>query len=371
MKKDELIGKVAEGKLPRRDFMKLLSAAGLALTTLPSTARQALAAPTDNAVSFTWSGYDVPQFFPAYVAKHGKPPEMALISTPEDALSKIRGGFKVDIAHPYSSNVARWSEADVLQPIDTSRLSHWNDVFDVLKTLPDSVDKDGKQLFLPVDWGRVSIGYRTDMVKLDKPSWSLLWDKTYEGRVSMIGDPAMAAPIAGLYLSLKDPFNPDDADFDKIVEALRSQRDLSRFFWDSGATIEQALMSGEVVAAPIWNGSYAVVQGQGAPVAMMDPAEGSLCFVAGLTFIKGAEHTESAYELMDAILSPETGKYLIETYGFGHSNRKAFDLVAPEVLAKNALPKDVEEFFAKGVLLKAFSRNEQFAKVFQEIKSGF
>lgn len=370
MKQGELIDRIASGNLQRRDFMKILSAAGLALSALPATAGSAMAA-ADNAVSFTWSGYDVPEFFKAYIDKHGKPPEMALISTPEDALSKIRGGFKVDIAHPYSSNISRWAKADVLQPIDTSRLSHWPDLFETLTKVPDAVDKDGKQVFIPVDWGRISITYRTDLVTPKEPSWSLLWDKSLSGRLSMIGDPALAAPIAGLYLGLKDPFNPDDADFAKIGEALRAQRDLSRFYWDSGATIEQALASGEVIAAPTWNGSVGLIKQQGAPVEMMDPKEGALCFVAGLVFIKGAEHTDAAYDLMDAIISPETGKYLIETYGFGHSNHKAFDLVAPEVLVKNALPKNVEEFFSKGVLLKAFSRNEEFAQLFQEIKSGF
>jgi hypothetical protein len=70
----------------------------------------------------------------------------------------LRGGSVVDVSHPCNNSIPRWREAGLLQPIDTSRLSNWPDVFDSLKTFEGAQDGD-KQYFVPVDWGNTSIIY--------------------------------------------------------------------------------------------------------------------------------------------------------------------------------------------------------------------
>jgi spermidine/putrescine-binding protein len=50
--------------------------------------------------------------------------------------------------------------------------------------------------------------------------------------------------------------------------------------------------------------------------------------------IAGAPGDEQmAYDFIDAWLSPETGKFLIEEYGYGHSNKKSFEIADPEKVA--------------------------------------
>lgn len=75
------------GRLPvasRRQFGRKLAAAGLALAAMPLS-RQSLAG--RQAVYFTWADYDNPEFFPAYVAKHGEPPIMQTFLDENEALS--------------------------------------------------------------------------------------------------------------------------------------------------------------------------------------------------------------------------------------------------------------------------------------------
>ena len=113
---------------------------------------------------FTWSGYDVPEAHPAYDAKYGAP-DMPLFSDEEEAFQKLRAGYQVDIAHPCSGRINRWRSANLLQPIDTSKLSNWGDVFDGLKVVNDA-NKDGAQWFVPWDWGNTSVIYRADLVDI-------------------------------------------------------------------------------------------------------------------------------------------------------------------------------------------------------------
>ncbi|TIM61088.1 MAG: extracellular solute-binding protein, partial [Mesorhizobium sp.] len=100
--------------------------------------------------------------------------------------TKVKAGFRPDVAHPCYDKVARWNKEGLLQPIDTKRIKNWDSIFPVFKSLPDLQAGDGKVWMVPWDWGNTSILYRTDLVKNPEPSWNLLWDKQYAGRMATI-----------------------------------------------------------------------------------------------------------------------------------------------------------------------------------------
>ena len=116
------------GKLSRRAFNRSLLAVGIVPMMMPIQPRRAMASPEDQATWFTWGGFDVPDYFDEYVAKHGELPNFATYGSAEEALTKLKSGFVADIAMPCLSDVPRWSETGLFQPIDTSRLSNWPDV---------------------------------------------------------------------------------------------------------------------------------------------------------------------------------------------------------------------------------------------------
>ena len=149
--------------LSRRRLSQLLATVGLTAVTVPLVAPRAQAA--EEAVYFTWSGYDDPGFFPDYVKKHGANPNMPIFPDEEEALQKLRAGFVADVVHPCNSSVGRWNDAGVVQPLDTSRLSHWSDLFESLTTIANA-QLEGKQYFVPIDWGNTSIIYRPDLVDI-------------------------------------------------------------------------------------------------------------------------------------------------------------------------------------------------------------
>src|SRR3546814_13006738 len=92
---------------------------------------------------------------------------------------------------------------------------------------------------------------------------------------------------------------------------LVKQQSLMRFYWDDATQIEQAMASGELVAAYAWNGSVKALRDQGVPVAYMTPKEGLLTWVCGLTLSSspiGAE--QQAYDFTDAMHPPDAGRFL-------------------------------------------------------------
>ena len=103
----EINERLLAGDMSRRRFHKVLAAAGIAMVATPVVSRRALAAPADQATYFTWGGYDIPELFAPYIEKHGEAPNFAAFGGTEEALTKLMGGFVVDVAHPCNAGLPR------------------------------------------------------------------------------------------------------------------------------------------------------------------------------------------------------------------------------------------------------------------------
>ncbi|WP_425450293.1 ABC transporter substrate-binding protein [Virgifigura deserti] len=367
MRKESLAGVFSQQQIGRRPFNTALAALGIGLMTVPLLRRPAAAA--SDLTYFTWSGYEIPEFHKAYVEKYGAGPEASLFGDDEEGFQKIRAGFSPDITHPCFDKIDRFRAADLIQPIDVSRIPEWASLFPSLTSLP-GVQSDGQVWFVPWDWGNTSILYRTDLVEIKEESWSLLWDDRYSGRMATIDaihdTPVVAAIVAGV-----DPFNLSDADLPKVRAALEKQRPLVRMYTTDMTSVEQALASGELVAAMTWNDSMVRLTQQGLPVKFMQPKEGILTWVCGYVLHKGTPNLDKAYDFINARLAPESGAYLINEYGYGNANRKAFELISEARLAELGLPKDPSIMLDNSVVLRPMRDADAVTRMFEEVKAGY
>jgi spermidine/putrescine transport system substrate-binding protein len=370
----DLIARIKNRDISRRDLLQGMSAAGLAVAMTPAMSRMAKAAAADQATFFTWGGYDDPAFVPPYVAKHGEPPNFAIFGGSEEGLTKMRAGYVVDVAHPCNQAIPRWIATGLFQPLDTSRLSNWPDIIPELWNLEGNV-VDGKPYMAPVDWGRTSMTYRTDLVDLQgqEESWSLLWDERYKGKLAVFASAGDTWWCAAIYAGVDFREIASDAAFKKVAKLLRKQRPLIRVYTDDETTLEQALASGELVAAMTWDSSAVKLKGEGVPVTFANPKEGALTWVCGVMMHKDAPHPDKAYDLVDALLSTEGGKWLIGENGYGHSNAKSFDLFSDDELAALGLSRNPADILSAGKFQVPQTQEFETAmnKEFEKIKAGF
>ena len=363
----EFKSRLANQDMTRRQMVQALTAAGVALVTMPVT-RKLAQADDNQATYFTWSGYDTPDFFPGYVKKYGASPNLPVFSDEQEAFQKLMAGFKTDVAHPCSGRIEKWRNAKLIQPFDTSKLSNWPDVFDTLKHI-NTADQDGKQWFSPVDWGNTAVIYRTDLVQPKEDSWELLWDERYKGRISMGDDITDTAIITALLIGAKNPYAMTDDELKKVKDKLAAQKPLVRFYWSDATVLEQGIASGEIVAASAWNGTLAKMIDQGVPVKWMSPKEGMLTWVCGAVLTSNATEVDKAHDLINALISKEAGLWLI-AYGYGHSNKKAFAEAGEAALTKIGLPADPSEHLKRGTFSKDNKRLEDLQQIFEQVKAG-
>ncbi|HEY7763413.1 MAG TPA: extracellular solute-binding protein [Aestuariivirgaceae bacterium] len=340
MNRIHFIDKMIGGRLSRREILKGAAMFGVGVAMMPRLAQAA-----EALTVMEWAGYDVEDLFKPFVAKHGMP-NFSIFASEDEALQKVRGGFAADVVHPCNYSVGRFVEAKLAAPIDTARLSNWKDVFPALQTA-EGVIVDGQVMMAPADWGNSSIAYRPDLVDEEfkkNESWSIFYDEKYAGRVSMI-DNEVAVQIAGLLLG----YAPEKV-FKMAGEELAATKPLlekavktSRFLWSAPTEMQQALASGEIVAAYSWNDTAKNLSSQGIPAAFAKPKEGYFTWFCGLTLLNtGKAEQAAAYDFIDAWLSPETGKVLIEGSGYGHANQKSFEVADKAAVAAMGITDPVQ-----------------------------
>jgi spermidine/putrescine transport system substrate-binding protein len=335
---------------------------------------RAAAAAKDQATIFTWGGYDDPAAFGPYIAKHGEPPNMATFGGSEEALTKMRAGYVVDVSHPCNQGIPRWVATGLFQTVDTSKLSNWPDIMPELYNLEGNIS-DGRPYMVPWDWGQTSVTYRTDLFDLQgqEESWGMLWDERYKGRLGSLASAGDAWWCGAIYAGVDFAEFATDESFEKVAKLMRQQRPLIRVYTDDETTLEQALASGEIVAAMTWNASAVTLKSQGVPVKFAEPKEGALTWVCGLIIHKDAPNLDKAHDLIDSMLSVETGKWLISEQGYGHSNIKSFDEFSAEELAELGLSSNPGDILSAGKF--QIPQTQEFEtrmnKEFEEIMAGF
>jgi spermidine/putrescine transport system substrate-binding protein len=369
-----MIHQIASTTASRRVVWRTAAASALALGLVPVVGRAARA---DTKVSyFTWAGYELPEFQPAFNEKYG--PDALAVSfggEDEEFFQKVRAGFHPDLVHPCKVSLGRFRDAGLIEPFDVTRLANWPDVWDELKATPGVMADDTHAWYIPWEWGNASVLYRTDLVDphyVQEESWSILWDERYKGRLGTFDSVDGVVLVAGLIAGVKDIFHMTDEEIATVKDLLIKQRELLRYYWTDQSSVVQALASGELVASYAWNDAYVALKNEGLPVAYMNPREGIFTWFCGFLKVKGGPgEAQAIYDFIDARLAPEGGKYLIEAYGYGHANRRTFDLVAPERLAELGIGKP-SDLFTKGIFFDEIepAYREKYIAMFEEVKAG-
>ena len=360
-------------EMTRREFHQVLSSVGLGMITVPLFAHRARAA--QEVMYFGWAGYEDPGFHPSYTEKYGGSPDATFWGDTAEAFQKMRmGGFVPDVIHPCSNDIVKWVDGGLIQELDTSRLEHLPNIFGSLDNIEGSII-NGKRYFMPMDWGNSTVIYRTDMVdpedQGDNLSWAILYEDKYKGRVSAYDSAEGVVEIAGLLSGFENIFSLTDEQLVEVRKMVERQRDNVRFFWSDQSEIEQALASGEIVAAYGWNDAFVRLKKQGVPVALGVPKEGIFTWCCGLVIHPENKNEEASYDLVNAMTSPEAGAFEIQNWGFGHANRKAFDLVEPEKLDELGLSTP-EALIDAGIFFEALDPTveERYIRLFEEVKAG-
>lgn len=343
---------------------------------IATSAATAVQAADKKLTVFDWSGYETPTFHPGYVEKNGDSPKFTYFGDEEEAMQKLKAGFRADVAHPCSQSVVKWRDAGLIEPIDTSRIIAWKDIIPGIANMKDFVvTDDGKTWVVPFEWGSTMLVYNNEQVKAeDVTSLAAFADPKFEGKVSIGDNVADAYALASLVIGVKDWQKMTDAEFEKASEFLRAVHKNVKFYWTDNTQLSQGMSSGEITLAWAWNETPATLRADNKPVAVnRDVKEGQTTWVCGYVLLKDGKGDKGrAYDYLNAVLDTRVSPVLVNDWNYGHANGEGMKAIDPEVLKATGYD-NLDRFVTKTLFQSPIPSALQVKMnaEFERIKAGY
>lgn len=339
-------------------------------TALALSASLAFAADAELTV-FDWSSFEDPSLFKTYVDKYGDAPTFSIFADDDEAFQKLSSGFKVDVVHPCSQMVQKYRDAGLIEPWDTSKITHF-DKLDPSFLQSTTFKDDAGTWYIPTDYAYTAVAYNSkDVPAEDVASLQIFKDPKYAGRISLPDNADDVWALALLATGVSDWTNVTDEQFKAAADWLRAVHPNVVAYWSDPSQLSQLMASGEVLISWSWNDAVAILQSEGFPVGFQrQPTEGASKFFCGFVNVKDAPGSEDkAYDFMNAWLDDGTSKALLTLVGYATTQTQGMAQISPEELAAG-FADPVEGTFLTQTPIDPALR-DRMVNEFEEIKSGF
>ena len=209
------------------------------------------------------------------------------------------GGVSYDILIPSDYMIERMINENMLQKIDTSKLSNYQFVDDKYKNLYYDANNEYS---VPYSVGMVGLIYNSSIVKETPDSWSIMWDEKYKNDVLTFNNPRDSFAIAQFMLG-QDINTTNKSDWDAAAELLKEQKNvLQAYVMDE---VYNKMESGSAAIAPYYAGDYLSMVENNEDLRFVYPKEGTNIFVDAVCIPKNAENYEAAMLFINFLLEPE------------------------------------------------------------------
>jgi spermidine/putrescine transport system substrate-binding protein len=315
-----------------RPALLVLVSLGLAIAACSKKTEEAgvAEAPGELAV-LEWAGYDAEDFWIDFKNKNpAVKVSFEIGSSDADVYGKMKAGTKADVFHAYTGWLQFYVDEGLVEEIDVSRLENWSKVPESFRAIGQF---NGKQYFVPWDWGFTSILYRTDKVKGTIDSWAALLDPAYKGHISTWDDGPGMVTVSS-YIHGYDETNITPEQLAAIKAEWIRQRGLNLFYWAGEPELIDGMANGDVWVAYAWQGAYATLLGKGVPVAYADPKEGRNSWVGVYGIRKGTPNKDLALRFLDDKLANATASNVVNQFYYGAANQEVMSAITDETLKK-------------------------------------
>ncbi|MDD6255173.1 MAG: extracellular solute-binding protein [Eubacteriales bacterium] len=254
----------------------------------------------------------------------------------DDLLTKLKtsGSGEIDVCLPNCTILPAAIEGDLLEPIDTSKLTNFNSLFDRFKTQKECLGDDGQMYAVPVVWGSTAVAYNTDNVKEAPTTIKCLFDEQYKGKIAFRDDYNDAIMTAALALG-QDPNNPSD--LDAIKELLLKQKSLNKTYWQTGDEFSKLFASGQIDVGLMWSGQSATMKKDGEPIGFVVPEDGGIGWVDNFAIPKNSKNKELALKFIDYMISKDVQYKWSSNGGPAPSNQEAANAIDPDYAQSAAM----------------------------------
>lgn len=249
--------------------------------------------------------------------------------TSDEAVQLMRTG-QYDVVSASGDATLRLIAAGDVEPINTSLLKNYGDIFESLKMQKHN-SVNGVAYGAPHGRGANLLMYRTDLVSPAPDSWAAVFDNVggQKGKVTAYDSPIYIADAA-LYLmktkpdlGIKNPYALDEKQLAAAVDLLKAQKANVGEYWSDYLKQIQAFKAGTSTVGTTWQVIVNVAKGEGAKVEAVLPKEGATGWSDTWMLSAKSQAKTCGYLLIDHLTSPKANAAIAEYFGEAPGNKKA------------------------------------------------
>ena len=167
-----------------------------------------------------------------------------------------QGGGQYDMVSASGDASLRLIKGGDVQAMNPDLIPDFPNFIEALKSPPHNT-VDGVHYGISLQWGPNTLLYNTKKVKPAPTSWSVLYNPTYKGQITIPDNPIQIADAA-LYLEatkpdlgIKDPYELTKDQFDAAVALLKQQRPLLKKHWALASDEIDLFKNGDAVLGAV------------------------------------------------------------------------------------------------------------------------
>ena len=317
----------------------LVAAAAVALSVPTAGVSQGTGLPTTIGKGegklnlIEWSAYSDPSFAKKFEQQSGCKINRKDANSSNEMVALMRtggggGGGQYDLVSASGDASLRLIYGADVQPVNVNLIPSWRDFISIFKS-PAHNTVDGVHYGVSVQWGPNTLLYNTKQVKPAPTSWGAIYSSKYKGKIT-VPDNQIHIADAALYLSkskpslgIKDPYELTKSQLDAAVSLLKSERKLTKKYWESSADEINLFKSGDAVIGASWPYQTLQLQAAKAPVKELIPKEGATGWADTWMLAKKAAHPNCAYMWMKYVTTPQVEAKQALVFGETPVNPKA------------------------------------------------
>lgn len=307
-----------------------------------------------------WKDYgsDDPAFIEAFEAEYNCEIVNTYMDSEEDLLTRLKtsGAGEIDVCLPNCTILPAAIEAGLLEPIDTSKLTNFESMFERFKTQEECMGADGNLYAVPFVWGSTAISYNTELVPEAPTTIKCLFDEAYAGKIAFRDDYNDAVMAAALALG-QDANNPSD--LDAIKDLLIKQKALNKTYWQTGDEFSKLFVAGQVEVGMMWSGQSNTMAADGEPIGFVVPEDGAIGWVDNWAIPANSENKDLAYAFIDWMIGKD---FQTNNVPANPVNQEAAETVDPAV----AKAKGMDEESLNRLVFMQY-RDDETKKVWNEL----
>ena len=179
-------------------------------------------------------------------------------------------------------------------------------------------------------WSTSGLAINRKYIKEIEPSWSILWNPEYKGKISMLNNMQDVLGSALFYLGHSgNSINPTE--LEEAKNLLLKQKPLLRGYEDT-ITIRDDLISEKLWAGHIYSGDGAFAAAENENIEYIIPQEGAFITLDNLVVPIGAQHKYTAEVFINFILRPDVSAKLVNYLWYANTNEAAREFTDPAIL---------------------------------------